>query len=56
MATNAFKELVIYLLFVIVIVIINIVIIITTAITVVSLLIGKKTLKPHIFCHLKKET
>ena len=55
MERNILKVLVIYLLFVIVI-IINIVIIITTATAVVSLLIGKKTLKSHIFCHLKKQT
>ena len=55
METNALKELLIYLLFVTVIVII-IVIIINTATTIVSLLIGKKTLKPHIFCHLKNQT
>ena len=54
METNALKELLIYLLFVIVIVII--IIIINTATTIVSLLIGKKTLKPHIFCHLKNQT
>ena len=46
--TNALKEILIYLLFVIVIVVI-----ITTATTIVPLLIGKK---PHIFCHLKKQT
>ena len=55
MERNALKELAIYLLFVIV-VIINIAIIITTATTVVSLLIGQKTLKSHIFCHLKKQS
>ena len=49
--TNALKEILIYLLFVTVIVII-----ITTAATIVPLLIGKKTLKPHIFCDLKKQT
>ena len=48
--TNALKEILIYLLFVI-----AIVVIITTT-TIVPLLIGKKTLKPHIFCHLKKQT
>ena len=50
--TNALKEILIYLLFVIAIV----VIIATTTTTIVPLLIGKKTLKPHIFCHLKKQT
>ena len=49
--TNALKEILIYLLFVI-----AIVVIITTTTTIVPLLIGKKTLKPHIFCHLKKQT
>ena len=54
METNALKELLIYLLFVIVIIII--VIIITTATSIVPLLIGRETLKPHTFCHLKKQT
>ena len=54
METNALKELLIYLLFVIVIIIF--VIIITTATTIASLLKGKKILKPHIFCLLKKQT
>ena len=44
MEINALKELLIYLLFVIIIVII-----ISTAMTVVSLFIGKKRLKPHNF-------
>ena len=52
METNALKELLIYLLFVIVIIII--VIIITTATSIVPLLIGKKTLKPHIFLSSEK--
>ena len=52
MEANALKELLIYLLFVIII----IVIIISTATIIVSLLTGKKTLKPHIFCHLKRQT
>ena len=56
METNALKELLIYLLFVIVIVIIIFVIIVTTATTIASLLKGKKILKPHIFCLLKKQT
>ena len=56
METNAIKELLIYLLLVIVIVIIIFVIIITTATTIASLLKGKKILKPHIFCLLKKQT
>ena len=50
METNALKELLIYLLFVIII----IVIIISTATTIVSLLTGKKTLKPHIFFSSEK--
>ena len=52
METNALKELLIYLLFVIVIIII--VIIITTTTSLVPLLIGKETLKPHIFLSSEK--
>ena len=53
METNALKELLRYLLFVIVIIII-IVIIITTTTSIVPLLIGKETLKPHIFLSSEK--